>query len=105
MNQVPIQVILIVVLAEAVLSAIGVSALCLSMFFKTYIDPVVLQAITVTTATLVGNLVGLLTNVRQPSPGASTTTTTTIIPPPPNGVPVPPPPPIPVPPVNPPPKP
>jgi uncharacterized membrane protein YfbV (UPF0208 family) len=64
-TQTPIRIIYIVVISEAVLALIGVSALCLTLFYKNYADPSVLTALIAITSGLVGALGTILTNTRQ----------------------------------------
>lgn len=75
MNQTPIKVIYVVIVSEAVLCLIGVSSLCLTLFYKNYADPSVLTAIIAITSALIGSLTSLLTNTRQASEQQTTVTT------------------------------
>lgn len=79
MTQTPKEIIYIIVIAEAALALIGVSALSLSLFYKTWADPAILTALISITSGLVGSLGTILSNTRQSPPG-STTSQTTIIP-------------------------
>jgi hypothetical protein len=81
MNSTPISVVYIIVISEAILAFIGVLALSLTMFFKTYSDPAVLTSLIAITSGLIGSLGTILANPRQPVEGATTTTTTTTTPP------------------------
>lgn len=63
--QTPVRVIYIIVLTEAALALIGVSALAFSLFYKTYADPSILTALIALTSGLVGSLGTILTNTRQ----------------------------------------
>jgi len=87
--QTPKQVIYIIVLTEAGLAFVGVCALSLSLFYKTYADPSILTALIAITSGLVGSLGTILTNTRQLPPAIESTTTTTSTtspkPPPPGG--------------------
>lgn len=65
MNQTPIQIIMIVIVSEAILAGAGVISLCLSLFYKTYADPAILTALIAITSGLVGSLSTILTNTRQ----------------------------------------
>lgn len=67
MNQTPVRVIYIVIFTEAVLALIGVTSLCLTLFYKNYADPSVLTAIIAITSALIGSFTSLLTNTRQAS--------------------------------------
>lgn len=85
--QTPIRVIYIIVLTEAALALIGVSALAFSLFYKTYADPSILTALIALTSGLVGSLGTILTNTRQNTAPAEPIPTT-IEQPPNNPVPV-----------------
>jgi hypothetical protein len=74
-TQTPKEMIYIIVIAEAVLALIGVSALSLSLFYKTYADPAILTALIAITSGLVGALGSILSNTRQAPLGSFSETT------------------------------
>jgi uncharacterized integral membrane protein len=78
-QQTPAKILYIIVVAEAILATIGVSALSLSLFIKSWADPAILTAMIAITSGLVGNLAAMLNNTRQtpPTNGSTTTTATT----------------------------
>jgi hypothetical protein len=78
--QTPSKLLFIIVAALAAVSIIGVSALCISLFYKNYADPAILTALIAITSGATGNLASMLNNTRQaaqPTNGSTTTTTTT----------------------------
>lgn len=62
----------IVVWGQVITFFICVSALCLTLFYKTYSDPVVLTALIALTGTLGGNLGSILGGPRQMMPVVTT---------------------------------
>ena len=77
-QQTPAKILYIIVVSEAVLGFVGVSALSISLFVKSYADPAILTALIAITSGLVGNLAAMLNNTRQtPATNGSTTTSAT----------------------------
>ena len=74
------RVVFLVVGILGILSTIGVSSLCLTLFFRNYADPAVLTAIISITSGLVGSLSTIL--LASPRPQASTPDITVSAPPP-----------------------
>lgn len=54
------KVVYIVVIGQVALTVICVMALCLTLFYKNYSDPVVITALIAITGTLIGNLGSIL---------------------------------------------
>jgi len=77
MNSTPRPILYIIVVAEAVLAFVGVFALSLTLFYKSYADPSVLSAMIAITSGCVGSLTTLLSNMRQPSADTTTVSTPT----------------------------
>jgi hypothetical protein len=79
MSSTPKIIIVIVVGTLALLSAIGVVSLSLTLFYKNYADPAVLTAFISITSGCIGSLASLLVNTRQPatSNGSTVSVTTT----------------------------
>lgn len=77
MNSTPPKVIYLVIGVMGVIAFIGVSALCLTMFYKNYADPAVLTAIISITSTALGSLGTMLVNTHSQTPGGTTTATIT----------------------------
>ena len=75
--QTPSKLLFIIVAALAAVSIIGVSALCVSLFYKNYADPAILTALIAITSGATGNLASMLNNTRQAQPTNGTTTTST----------------------------
>lgn len=76
MNQTPSKVVYLVIVAISILALIGVSSLCLTLFYRNYADPAVLTAIISITSSLVGVLGTLLTNTRTQRAGTTPVTVT-----------------------------
>ncbi len=76
MNTSP-KVIWTIVVAIALLAAMGVGTLCASLFLHTYADASILTAIITITSNLTGALMTLLVSPRSQPPGTSTQTTIT----------------------------
>lgn len=88
MNQTPTKVVYLVICIMGIIALIGVSALCLSMFLKTYVDPAVLTAIISITSGAIGSLGTMLVSTRsQPAGVSDTTISTTMTTTPKSGVP------------------
>lgn len=77
MNQTPPKVVYLVIVILGVLAFIGVSSLCLTLFYKNYADPAVLTAIISISSGLVGSLGTVLVSTRTNPQGGQTTSTTT----------------------------
>jgi hypothetical protein len=75
MNSTPRPILYIIVIAEAVLAFVGVTALSGTLFYKSYADPAVLSAMIAITSGCVGSLTTLLSNMRQPAPDTTTVST------------------------------
>lgn len=54
------KVVYIVVIGQVVLSIVCVGALCFTLFYRNYSDPVVITALIAITGTLIGNLGSIL---------------------------------------------
>lgn len=87
MNSTPPKVIYLVIIIMGSLAFIGVTSLCLTLFYKNYADPAVLTAIISITSGSIGSLGTMLVSTRSQSAGGQTTATitTTSAPPPPTG--------------------
>jgi hypothetical protein len=71
----PKSVVYIVITSLAVLDALCVGSLCMTLFYKNYADPAVLSALIALTGSLTGSLGSVLVNTRQPSTNGTSTTT------------------------------
>jgi len=78
MTSTPRPILYIIVIAESVLAFVGLLALALTLFYKSYADPSVLSAMIAITSGCVGSLTTLLSNMRQPTPDTTTVSTPTI---------------------------
>jgi hypothetical protein len=75
MNSTPPKVVYLVIVIMGVIAFIGVTSLCLTLFYKNYADPAVLTAIISITSGSIGSLGTMLVSTRSQPPATSMDTT------------------------------